>query len=301
MLKKFALTLASVLLMVLLLQTVAMAAVLEVDTANSRFASDTWQNNVGGNEICPLINCIETTPTTGAANGGTDNNDIKRFTACLQAGSANIEGQLTFVNGGAVNNIVFPLKETAKIDSVTWKFNNGVRQYFLVFYTSMDGANWTEVNITENAKKVSVGVTYDEGGTLAGPSVECYATTPAGTADNDDILPITFKFAQTAEANYLRVAFYGNDGGSGNLDVSNPWASFNSLKIEGSAAVQEAAVEPAAPAQVQQTEAAPVAAAPVAAVTAPKTSDTGIMIFAAAALIGIIGSAVVAKKRNRVK
>ena len=201
-LKKFSTALAIALLIMLVLQQAVIAAVLEVDTSSPDLKSDTWQNNEP-NEVYPISKAFSTTHTRGDGDG----NPVERFCACIQDGTANIEGTLTFLdNGTAINNAVFPFKETVKIDSMTCKFNNGGRQYFFTFYTSMDKTNWTEVTITGNAKKVKVENTWDKDGATDGPGVECYASTPAGLADNDDVNPITFTFAQTAEAKYFKIS-----------------------------------------------------------------------------------------------
>ena len=282
MLKKLSVFLIIALLMTMILPQVVMAAVLEVDTSNPAFKSDTWQNNEP-TEVYPIELAFSTTHTRGDGDG----NPVERFCANIQDGADNVEGQLSELNGSAINNAVFPFKETVRIDSVTWKWNNGGRQYFLLFYTSMDNVNWTEVEITGNASKVKVENTYDPDGGLDGPAVECYATVPAGLADNDDVNPITFTFKQTPDAKYFKIVMFGNDGESGDLAVSHPWVSFNNMKFEGEiapAAVEEApaAVDEAASGggEAADAEVAPVVVAVAPAPVAPRVGDTSIIILA---------------------
>lgn len=296
MFKKFSAIFIVMLLIVSVLTQTVMAASLEVDTGSPEFKSDTWQNNPDNDEYYPITMAFSTTPTAGV---GAD--EVERFCACLQDGAANIEGQPSFVNGSAVNYAVFPFKETVKIDSVTWKWNNGVRQYFFILYTSIDCQNWTEIEITGNARKVNIENTWDEDGSTDGPGVECYASNPAGIADNDDIIPITFTFNQTPEAKYFRIAMFGNDGGSEDLAVTNAWFSFNSMAFEGVVVVDE----PAAPAEVEddavttpdigeiaapQPEPAPVVP------SAPKVGDSGIIILAAVMMMAAVGIVIFKKK-----
>ena len=301
MFKKFSITLAIILLMALTLQTAVMAAVLEVDTANPAFKSDTWE--LTADYEYSIDKAFSTTHTRGAGDGS----QVQRFCANIEDGAASVEGQLSFLNGSAINNAVFPFKETVRIDSVTWKWNNGGRQYFLLLYTSMDGQNWTEIEITGNAKKVTVANTYDTTGGLGGPSVECYATTPAGIADDDDVNPITFTFKQTVPAKYFKIVMFGNDGESGDLAVSHPWVSFNNMKFEGSVYVEEVAAPVEAPAVTAVETPAPVVAAPVVAApaanaAAPRTSDTSVIIFIVLAAISLVGASIVVfKRRNFVK
>jgi len=291
MLKKITVTLAFILLMILVLQQAVMAAVLEVDTASPAFKSDTWE--VGADYVFSIDKAFSTTHTAGAGDG---EQAIERFCACLENGADGVEGQLSFINGSAVNNAVFPFKETVRIDSVTWKWNNGVRQYFFVLYTSMDGQNWTEVEITNNAKKVTIENTWDENSSTDGPPVQCWASVPAGINDEtDDINPITFTFKQTPDAKYFKIAAYGNDQGNDDLAVHSPWFSFNNMVFEGiiapPAEVAPAAVEEAAPA-VDNTP-APEAPAPAPAVVAPpapaapKTGDSAVIFAILTALTGV--------------
>lgn len=279
-----------VVFLVALMQVSVFADVLEIDTASAEFKADTWQNNVENttsNEVCPLINAIaETAITTNAGVVGTD---IYRYCGCLQSTTANIEGGQVFVNGSATTSMVFPLKETANIDSFSLKFNNATRQFFFNVYTSTDGKNWTEATVSSGATKVTLDNSYDEAGATAGPGgIVCNATIPAGEAADKDINIITLGIAGSPEASYLKITAYGNDGGTGTATVSNPWWSFNNFKIEGSIVVpviEEVVVpvETAAPA-----ETAPAATTAPAPVKAPQTSDS-IYIFGILALVGIAG------------
>lgn len=285
MLKKFSRVLTIALLLMFVLQQAVLAVALEVDTASPNFKSDTWQNSA--TDTYPIEYAFSTTHTAGDGDG----NPVERFCANVQDGAADVEGQLTFENGTAINNAVFPFKETVRIDSLTWKWNNGGRQYFMKVFTSMDNANWTEAAITGNASKVTVDITYNEVGELEGPAVECYATVPAGiNEDTSDINPITFTLAQTPDAKYLKLVFYGNDGESGLLEVSHPWVSFNNMVIEG--IVAPAPVE-AVETSVDVPEAPPaeqpvVAAAPAAVTSAPQTGDADIIVFS---LLGFVSFA----------
>jgi|GEM_PF-2135765 hypothetical protein len=293
------LSIAMVVVLVALLQVSALAATIEVDAASPEFTCDTWQNNVdntAANEICKLENTLATTPTTPDA--GIDALDIYRYCACLQVGAGGIEGTPVIVDGNATSSVVFPLKETANIDSVSMKFNNSERQFFCNIYVSVDGQNWTLVDITSGANKTTLANAYDETGGTAGPGgINCFATIPAGRSDINDINIITLGFAGSPEAKYIKITAYGSDGGSGDATtVSNAWWSFNNFSVEGNVAaiVEEAAAVEAPAAQTLPAEIAPVV---VGTVTAPQTSDAGIM-FAIIGLVCLAGVVTFAKKQH---
>jgi len=306
--KKFIATLAIALLMILLLQQAVMAAVLEVDTASPMFKADTWQNNEGNDEVCPITKIFDITPMPAS---GAANSDVRRYSGCVNVNQDNLEGEQVFINGSATNSLVFPFKETVNLDSVTWKFNNGTRQYFFLVYTSMDGTNWTEIDLASaNARRGKCGVTYDDSGNLDGPAVDnVWISTPAGSGDDNDVLLITFKFAPSGPAKYLKFTFFGNDGGQGVEEVTHPWISFNNLIIEGSVVVAEApvveapAAEVAAPVAAEApavVEAAPVVVAtPAPVVTAPRIGDASIIIFAGVMIIAAAGVVIFKRKEVR--
>ncbi|MCL1857939.1 MAG: hypothetical protein FWF92_01725 [Oscillospiraceae bacterium] len=291
MVKKFSAVFTVMLLIIFVLTQTVMAVVLEVDTASPEFKSDTWQNNEGNDEVFPISMAFSTTPTRGVPN-----DEVERFCANVQDGAADMEGEVSILNGSAVNNAVFPFKETVRIDSVTWKWNNGGRQYFFLLYTSMDGQNWTEIEITGNAVKTAVENTYDETGDLDGPGVECYVSTPAGSTDDDDVNPITFTFNQTPDAKYFKIVMFGNDGESGDMAVSHPWVSFNSLVFEGVIATEESA----GPAAVDTPAADVPAPAPAdntpAPAPAPPSGDTGTIILICVLIIAAAGVVILRKK-----
>jgi hypothetical protein len=282
--KKISVILAVMLILALCSQTV-MAAVLEVDKDSPELYTDIWQDNPDNNESYPISMAFSETPTRGV-----DNTEVERFSVSVNVNEGNMVGQLSILNGSAVNNAVFPFKETVKIDSVTWKWNNGGRSYFFLLYTSMDNQNWTEVEITGNASKIKIENTYDADGNQEGPGVECYASVPAGLADNDDVKPITFTFKQTDDAKYFKIVMFGNDAESGDLGVRHQWFSFNSMKFEGSVVVAEAAPPADSAAAEEAAPAAPPVAAP-SVPAAPKTGDAGIIalfIITAAAAAGAV-------------
>ena len=290
------LSITMVVLMIALLSVSAFAANIEVDAGSSEFVCDTWQNNAGhetANEVCKLENALAFTPTT--TDAGIDGMDIYRYCACLQAGADNIEGAPVFVNGSATSSVVFPLKDTANINSVSMKFNNSERQFFCNFYVSADGQNWTLVDISSGAVKTTLANSYDEAGTNAGPGgINCYATIPAGRSDINDINIITLGFAGAPEANYIKLTAYGNDGGSGDATtVSNVWWSFNSFSVDGEIAVaveEVAAVAETRPAVIDTQVVTTV-------VTAPQTNDA-VAVFAVIALVCFAGVVTFAKKQH---
>ena len=292
------LSITMVVLMIALLSVSAFAANIDVDAASSEFTCDTWQNNVNNtsaNEICKLENTLAKTPTTPDA--GIDALDIYRYCACLQAGAADIEGAPVFVDGNATSSIVFPLVDTANINSVSMKFNNSERQFFCNLYVSVDGQNWTLVDITSGANKTTLVNAYDEAGGTAGPGgIDCYATIPAGRSDINDINIITLGLAGAPEAKYIKITAYGSDGGSGDATtVSNAWWSFNNFTVDGEvAAVVE---EVAAVADVAETRPAVIDTQVVTTVTAPQTNDA-VAIFAVIGLVCLAGIVVVAKKQH---
>jgi hypothetical protein len=275
----------------------AMAANLNeyVDQGSPEFKSDTWQNNEGNGEVFPLEKAFLTGPTRVVPG-----DEQMRFSASVNINEGNMEGTgPSIVNGSAVNFVVFPFKETVKFDSVSLKWNSGVRSYFLIFYTSMDGQNWTEVEITGNASKVTAAVTYSDFGDASGPAVECWKTVPTDFENNDEanpnILNLTFK--QTAEAKYFRMALYGNDNNNlGADEVSHAWVSFGSLQFNGEVVVPAAATEPDAPEAAPAAVNEPAAPAPAqtAAAPAPRTADPIVLI----ALGSLISAAVIIKKRK---
>jgi LPXTG-motif cell wall-anchored protein len=296
MLKKIAL----IFMLLFVMQTSVMAAVLEVDSASPEFKSDTWQNNVTSGEICPFINVFETTPTSGSANGGTDVADIKRYSGYVIANTENVEGAPSIKDGIMLNSLLFPFKETVNIEQITLQWNNGLRQYFLNAYTSIDGQNWDAVEFTANATKTTLPATYGETAALDGPSVDCWATTPSGIADNQDISPITFT-VKTENAKYLKFDFYGNDGASGLSEIQNAWVSFNHLVIDGSVVLPEVIVE--------ETDNTPAISTPAPqapstgtdapqTVTAPQTGDMSLFILAAVCLSAAAAIVLLKKKRT---
>ena len=293
-------SIAMVIALIALLQISAFAATIEVDAASPEFICDTWQNNVDNataNEICKLENALAFTPTTPDA--GIDALDIYRYCACLQAGAANIVGTPVIVDGNATSSVVFPLKETANINSVSMKFNNSERQFFCNFYVSADGQNWTPVDISAGAAKTTLANAYDDaGGTAGSGGIACYATVPAGRSAENDVNIITLAFAGAPEAKYIKLTAYGNDGASGDATaVSNAWWSFNSFSVDGTvAAVEEvAAVEDIPEAQTLPAEIAPVV---VGTVTAPQTSDAATYMFVIIGLVCLAGAVTFVKKQH---
>lgn len=295
MLKKIPVIIIVALIVSSFMPQAVMAAVLEVDTASSELYTDIWQDNADNDESYPIGQAFSTTPTRGVGN-----DEVERFSVSMSVNEGSMVGQLSNLNGSMVNNAIFPFKETVKLDSVTWKWNNGGRSYFFLFYTSTDNQNWTEVEITGNASKVAIENTYDEDGNQDGPGVECYASVPAGIADDDDVLPITFSFKQTAEAKYFKIVMFGSDGETGDLGVRHQWFSFNSMKFEGVVATAEEATpeSPAAddPAPADVPAAAEDAPPPAPAPAAPQTGD-GAMVFIV--LIAAFGAAYAAARRIR--
>ena len=280
------------------------AAVLEVDTGSPMFKADTWQNNEGNDEVCPLIKAFEPGPTR--PTGGVANSEISRYSGCVNVNQDQLEGAQVFINGSATNSVIFPFTETVVLDKINLKWNNGTRQYFFFAYTSTDGQNWTEINFTgDNIRRGTCAVTYDDYGDLAGPAVEnVWISHPAGEEGNEQVAIITFTFAPADPTNYLKLTFYGNDGGQGINEVTHPWISFNSLSFEGSVAAAEAPAEadtgagggdPAdIPAPAPEVAAPPAPAAVPAA--APPTADPVSLII----LGSVISAAglVIAKKRK---
>ena len=294
-------SIAMVIVLIALLQVSAFAAVIEVDAASPEFVCDTWQNNVNNttaNEVCKLENALMFTPTTPDA--GIDALDIYRYCACLQAGAADIVGAPVFVNGSATSSVVFPLKETANINSVSMKFNNSERQFFCNFYVSADGQNWTLVDVSSGAAKTTLANSYDETGANAGPGgIACYATTPAGRSAENDINVITLGFANAPEAKYIKLTAYGNDGASGDATtVSNVWWSFNSFSVDGSVVVPVVEVAAAEEAPAAQTLPAEIAPVVVGTVTAPQTSDAGTYMFVILGLVCLTGLIAFVKKQH---
>jgi len=293
------LSITMVVLMIALLQVSAFAANIEVDAGSSEFVCDTWQNNTGhetANEVCKLENTLAFTPTT--TDAGIDGMDIYRYCACLQAGAGDIVGTPVFVDGNATSSVVFPLKETANINSVTMKFNNSERQFFMNYYVSVDGQNWTLVDISAGAVKTTLANAYDETGGTAGPGgIACYATVPAGRSAENDINIVTIGFAGAPEAKYIKLTGYGSDGASGDATtVSNAWFSFNSFSVDGSVVL--AVEEVAAPAEVAETRPAVIDTQVVTTVvTAPQTNDA-VAIFAILALVCFAGVVTFAKKQH---
>jgi hypothetical protein len=222
---------------------------LEVDMSSPAFRADIWQNDVATGNIFPLKDAFVDAPTSGgvAAVGEA------RWAGSLEARDGGIaEGSPSIVNGGRVIYAYFPFTETVRIDSLSWRWNNPDRRYFMRVYTSMDGENWTEATITGNAQRVTLPATYcPEGlqpaagqGVAGGPSVEVYSTAPAGRDPNNsnnqtNINVLTLPLQRTIAANYLRLAFYGNDNGSGVAEIRQQWISFNNMEIRGAVAPVE--------------------------------------------------------------
>jgi LPXTG-motif cell wall-anchored protein len=274
MLKKLAIVITIITVMAVFFQTGVFAAVVEIDTKSPEFKVESYQVTESSGEYCYWEYVTETTPTTTAA--GVTNADIKRFSTSVKVGAANIIGDpaVTLIDGRASVNPVFPFKNAVKLESFTLKFNNGTRQYFFIPYVSMDGKTWTEVPVSGAAKKVTISTTYGATGALDGPGIDCYATTPAGSAANNDINVITIKLDKPTEAKYLKLTFFGNDGGKDQLAVAHEWVSFNSFTAEGT----------------------PVTASNTNNTTSPKTGDN-IIILLGASLVSV--AAVVAVKKRK--
>lgn len=255
---------------------------IQVDMDN--LSTDTWQNNFD-NEVFPVELAFDTTPI-GAEH--------VRFSANVQVGAGNMEGEPTILpSGSSVNNAIFPFVETVQVSSVSLRWNNGGRRFFVRFYTSMDGQNWTEATITDNAERVTVTQTYDAFGDTGGPAAEVFATIPAGVGADDPEV-ITFALQQTPAARFFKIQGYGSDGESGELTVSHAWFSFNNLRFEGNI-FEEPATE--APAETT-VEAAPAAPAPavIAPTPAPRTADP-ITLIAIGAVISAAGIIAAKKKK----
>ena len=272
------------------------AAILEIDTGSSMFKVENWwQNNEDNDEVCPLTKVFD---VTGMPPGGTPNSEVSRFSTSLNVNEGNMEGSgpLFDSEGRAYVNVIFPFKETVNLESVTWKWNNGTRQYFFFVYASADGENWTEVELT-NAGRVTAAATFDDSGSAGGSAIDnIWMSPPSGNGDDGDVLPITFGLSASDPVNYIKFAFYGNDGGQGVEEVTHQWVSFNSFSVTGSIAAAEEPVAPveesaAAPADIP--EPAPGAAAPA---PAPVTGDP-ITLIALGSVISIAGAIIIKRKK----
>jgi len=299
--KKFTGILITALILMLILPQAVMAAdVLEVDTASPMFKADTWQNSEDSDEVCPLSKVFDVTPMPPS---GTPNTEVSRYSGCVNVNQDNMEGDIVFINGSATTSVTIPFKETVNLESVTWKWNNGTRQYFFFAYISMDGANWTEIDFnSSNIRRGTCDVTYDEDGDLSGPAVSnIWISSAAGSGADDDVLPITFTFAPSGATNYLKFIFYGNDGGQELNEVTHPWISFNSLKITGAVAAADA------PAAAEETPAAgggdapeaPAVPAPAPATSPPAASTGDAGMAALIALFAAAACAVVLRKKAK--
>lgn len=276
MVKKITISLAIMLIMILSTQISIFADVLEINTNSPMFKTDNWQKTATIDYNLPK-----------ALNEGTIGDD-NRFACIIQANQVDIQGEPVVINGSATCSIVIPFKETVNVDSFSIKFINPSRQYFFLVYASTDGENWTEVEITENAKKAEIGVTYNANGELSGPAATTYVSTPAGAATDGDVNLITYKL-NTVKANYFKITFYGNDGAQDVLNVTHAWISFNNLKFDGSIFVEE----------VIEEIAAVVANAPVAQkVVAPQTSDLGLCISLIIVLLSATTLVVLKKSKS---
>ena len=298
--RKFTVIVVVALIMALVLPQAVMAAVLEVDTASPMFKADTWQNRPDNDEVCPLIKAFEITPMPSA---GASNDEVHRYAGCVNVNESTLddESEAVVINGSVTTSVVFPFKETVNLEQITWKWNNGTRQYFFFAYTSTDGVNWTEIGFTSaNIRKGTALTTYDEFGSADGPAVEnIWVSHAAGNADSDnDVLPITFAFEPSGPANYLKFTFYGNDNGADSFEIAQPWISFNNLIIEGTVAAADA---PAA-AVIEDTGAAaadadvPAAAPAVVAERTVRTGDAG--MIALIALMAIAALSIVVLRRK---
>jgi len=305
--KKFSKILAIALIMMLVFPQAVMAAdLLEVDTASPMFKADTWQNNEGNDEVCPLIKAFE---VTAMPPSGTPNSEVSRYSGCVNVNQDNLEGEQVFINGSATNSVIFPFKETVNLESITWKWNNGTRQYFFFAYISTDGENWTEIDFnSSNIRRGTCEITYDDYGDLAGPAVEnIWISNPAGSGADDDVLPITFTFAPAGATNYLKFVFYGNDGGQEANEVTHPWISFNSLAITGSVASadtpanDEPAADDGASAGAGDGGAGGDAGAGAAGgrTPSPRTSDAGLTALIVLVAISATGIVILRKKAVR--
>ena len=294
MFKRISTTLAIVLLMAVLFTQPIFAAVLEADEANVKF--DNYQE--GGEDGGYLPNKMFWNEPIGEGT---------RYSSHVNPDAAtDLEvGAPVLVNGSGTNSVVVPFKQTVDVSSFNIRFINGGRQYFFVAYASMDGNDWTEINVTGNAKKGTVDPTCGEGGFETGPAADVYVTTPAGSDDEYGTALLNLGFAAPVTANYIKITFYGNDSETGDLVVGNQWVSFNSLSFEGEITPEAPAVEVEeaaatvvvvdAPAVV--VEAPAVAPAPVA----PQTGNTSIVLAVILTLTGLAVSAMITKKRSAVK
>jgi len=265
------------------------AAVLEVDVNSPMFFADTWQNNEGNDEVCPLIYAFE---VTRMPPSGTPNYEVRRYSGSVNVNQDMLEGEQVIINGSATNSVTFPFVETVVLDRVTWKWNNGMRQFFFFVYTSMDGENWTEIDIiSDNVRRGSTPMTFDDFGDLGGPAVENVNISAApGTEDDDEPLPITFVFAPGNVANYIRFTFFGSDGGQEVDEVNHPWISFNSLSFEGSIYIPTED-EPAPEITDEETPIVPVVTTP-----APQTADP-ITLIALGSLVSAAGILITKKRK----
>ena len=291
MLKKGLAVLVVVLMLAMASTQTVFAAVLQVDMNNPALRTDTWEYNPP-DIVFTIDRAFDIAPVAGDGQS--------RFSANVQVGQGNIagDGPTILPSGSAVNNAVFPFAETVRVNSVTLRWNNGLRQFFVRFYTSMDGVNWTEAAITNNAQRVTVSQTWDATGATAGPAAEVFATTPAGLRADGTPDDITFTLQETPAARYFKIQGFGNDNATGDLAVVHQWFSFNNLIFEGSVYVPPpppvTGAEEAAPA-ADAGAPAPQVAAPA---TAPRTFDP-ITLAALGALAAGTGAVIVnAKKRK---
>jgi len=206
------------------------------------------------------------------------------------------EGEPVMINGSATMSVTVPFTQTVNVESFNIRFINAARQYFFLVYASMDGTNWTEVNVTGNASRGTVDPTSGENGLGSGPAAELNISVPAGNDDDGGINTVNFGLAAPVTANYIRITFYGNDNATGDLEVGNQWISFNNLSFEGSVYVAPAEPEPEElgvgggdPTDIP----APAQAAPA---PAPSTADP-ITLIVLGSFISAAG-VVIAKKRK---
>ena len=184
------------------------------------------------------------------------------------------EGEPVLINGSGTLSITVPFTQTVNVESFNVRWINPSRQYFFLVYSSMDGSDWSRVNVVSNGSMGTVDPTVGPAGFDDGPAAEVFVSVPAGDCPDYNVNTLNFAFDAPATANYIRITLYGNDNATGDLEVRNYWISFNNLSFEGSIYVP-AAVEP----EPADDEPAPVAAdapavaAAEAAKPAPPTAD----------------------------
>jgi hypothetical protein len=227
---------------------------------------------------------------------------VSRWTGTIRAeDDGNVEGSRVIIDGVSTNSFIIPFVDTVNIESLSLTMNHDERGYFFKMYTSVDGADWTEVtNIAAGAEKGDLKTTYDKDGYFGGPGVNgVWRTNPCG-GFSDDIGNITISFASpTASAKFLKITFYGHDGARGDWEATDgsQWMGFNNLSVTGSVAVEpESEPESEAPAAV---EAPAVVSETVSVTPAPQTSDPIILIVVGSLIGSLISAAGINISRKR--